>query len=89
VPIPPDRLTPLNAAPLEPTRDLVLYWCVMARRTTYNFALQHAVETARALGRPLVVLEALRAGYRGPTRGCTASRSTGWPTTRRRTGAPA
>jgi len=63
VPIPPDRLTPLNAAPLEPTRDLVLYWCVMARRTTYNFALQHAVETARALGRPLVVLEALRAGY--------------------------
>jgi deoxyribodipyrimidine photo-lyase len=63
VPIPHDRLTPLNAAAPRPERAFVLYWCVMARRTTYSFALQHAVETARALGRPLVVLEALRAGY--------------------------
>jgi deoxyribodipyrimidine photo-lyase len=63
MPIPADRLTALNDVALDPTRDLVLYWCVMARRTTWNFALQHAVETARALGRPLVVLEALRVGY--------------------------
>jgi deoxyribodipyrimidine photo-lyase len=41
----------------------VLYWQVMARRTRHNFALEHAVAAARAWGRPLVVLEALRAGY--------------------------
>ncbi|MDF1504514.1 hypothetical protein [Roseisolibacter sp. H3M3-2] len=61
--LPPERLAALNALPLDSTRDVVLYWQTMARRTRYNFALQHAVETARALGRPLVVLEALRAGY--------------------------
>ena len=62
-PLPPSRLTPLNTASPTPTRPLVLYWCVMARRTRHNFALQHALATARAFGRPLVVLEALRAGY--------------------------
>jgi deoxyribodipyrimidine photo-lyase len=41
----------------------VLYWMVAYRRPGWNFALQRAVEHARALGRPLVVLEALRAGY--------------------------
>ena len=61
--LPPDRLAPLNDVALDPTRDVVVYWQVMARRTRYNFALQHAVETARALGRPLVVLEALRVAY--------------------------
>jgi hypothetical protein len=61
--LPPDRLAPLNDVPLDPARDVVVYWQVMARRTRHNFALQHAVETARALGRPLVVLEALRAGH--------------------------
>ena len=61
--LPPERLTALNDVPLDPTREIVVYWQIMARRTRHNFALQHAVETARALGRPLVVLEALRAGY--------------------------
>ena len=35
-----------------------------ARRTTWNFALDRAIERAHALGRPLVVLEALRCGHR-------------------------
>jgi deoxyribodipyrimidine photo-lyase len=34
------------------------------RRLTSNFALQHAVEQARAWGKPLVILEALRCDYR-------------------------
>lgn len=34
------------------------------RRLSSNFALQHAVEHARALGKPLVILEALRCDYR-------------------------
>jgi deoxyribodipyrimidine photo-lyase len=60
---PPDRLTVSNAAPADPGRDYVLYWQVMARRTRYNFALEHALDHAFRLGKPLVVLEALRAGY--------------------------
>lgn len=34
------------------------------RRLTSNFALQHAVEQARAWNKPLVILEALRCDYR-------------------------
>ncbi len=37
---------------------------IAARRTTWSFALDHAIARARELGRPLVVLEPLRAGYR-------------------------
>jgi deoxyribodipyrimidine photo-lyase len=61
--LPPERIAPLNDRSADPTRDVVVYWQTMARRTRYNFALQHAVRTALALGKPLVVLEALRAGY--------------------------
>jgi deoxyribodipyrimidine photo-lyase len=42
----------------------VLYWMIAARRASWSFALDHAVAQANALGRPLVVLEALRCGYR-------------------------
>ena len=41
----------------------VLYWMIANRRAGHNFALQRAVEHARSLRKPLVVLEALRAGY--------------------------
>lgn len=61
--VPAERLTARNDAPARPERDYVLYWQVMARRTRYNFALEHAAACARAWGRPLVVLEALRVGY--------------------------
>jgi deoxyribodipyrimidine photo-lyase len=43
---------------------MVLYWMIANRRLTSNFALQRAVEAARDLGKPLVILEALRAGHR-------------------------
>ncbi|HEY0017526.1 MAG TPA: hypothetical protein VGC13_14540 [Longimicrobium sp.] len=61
--VPPDRLVPLNDVASDPTRGIVLYWQVMQRRTRYNWALEHAIELAREWRRPLVVLEALRAGY--------------------------
>jgi deoxyribodipyrimidine photo-lyase len=51
-------------AEARPDGDYVLYWMVAFRRTGWNFSLQHAVEWARRLNRPLVVLEALRCGYR-------------------------
>lgn len=42
----------------------VLYWMTAFRRTTWNFSLQRAVEWARDLRKPLLILEPLRCGYR-------------------------
>jgi len=54
----------VNAAPIRKDGGHVLYWMIAARRRSYNFGLQRAAELARELGRPLVILEALRTGYR-------------------------
>ena len=62
--VPPVRITALNDATAAPDRAYVLYWMVAYRRPEWNFALQRAAEWARHLGRPLVILEALRVGYR-------------------------
>ncbi len=61
--MPAIRVNPLNEAPPRRGR-FVLYWMIAARRTHHNYALQHAIAQARRLGLPLVVLEALRVGYR-------------------------
>ncbi len=58
--VPAIRVRAANARPLRPGGAHVLYWMTAFRRTGWNFALERAVEHARALGRPLVVLEALR-----------------------------
>ncbi len=42
----------------------MLYWMTAFRRTSWNFSLQRAVEWARDLRKPLLILEALRCGYR-------------------------
>jgi deoxyribodipyrimidine photo-lyase len=60
---PASRILPQNERPLDPSGDYVLYWMVAGRRTRYHFGLQRACELAAELRRPLVVLEALRAGY--------------------------
>ena len=57
------RITTCNQAPLRENGAFVLYWMTAYRRTTWNFAIQRAAEQARQLGRPLVILEALRVGY--------------------------
>jgi len=62
--IPALRLTVRNSAPLRPERGYVLYWMISARRTRWNFALEHAIDAAVRLGKRLVVLEALRCDYR-------------------------
>ncbi|MEM7435190.1 MAG: deoxyribodipyrimidine photolyase [Myxococcota bacterium] len=49
--------------PVRPDGTHVLYWMVGFRRPRWNFALQHAAAHATRLGKPLVVLEALRVGY--------------------------
>ena len=61
--IPELRLETLNDRPVRRGGDFVLYWMIAYRRATWNFALQRAVEHAKDLNKPLVVLEALRVGY--------------------------
>ena len=61
--IPAGRLRQVNRTPVNPQGDYVLYWMIAARRPHFNFALERAVEQARALGKGLVVLEALRCAY--------------------------
>ncbi|MBS2028894.1 MAG: deoxyribodipyrimidine photolyase [Deltaproteobacteria bacterium] len=61
--VPQERIRRLNDAPVRPERTQVLYWMVAARRTGWSFALDRAVELAHELGKPLLVLEALRVGY--------------------------
>ena len=61
--VPESRLRSANQAPVNVGGDYVLYWMISARRWQSNFALQRAVERARELGRPLLVMEALRCGY--------------------------
>jgi deoxyribodipyrimidine photo-lyase len=62
--VPHDRIRQLTDRPVQPTGEFVLYWMTSARRATYNYALERAVEWALQLGRPMVVLEALRLDYR-------------------------
>ncbi|MCB9584661.1 MAG: deoxyribodipyrimidine photolyase [Polyangiaceae bacterium] len=68
--VPELRITPVprgdgqGPAPERPERDFVLYWMIANRRAHYNFALDRAIDHARRLKQPLVVLEALRVGYR-------------------------
>lgn len=61
--VPAIRTRNVNHAPERPDGEYVLYWMVAFRRCRWNFALQRAVEWATRLDRPLIVLEALRAGY--------------------------
>lgn len=60
---PASRLHPQNQAPVNPHGDRVVYWMTTSRRTRANFALQRAVELSLDLGKPLLILEALRVDY--------------------------
>ena len=62
--VPDVRIHCLRDAPINPRGRFVLYWMTACRRAAYNFSLDRAVELAVDLNRPLVVLEALRAGYK-------------------------
>ena len=64
MPTPASRILPANQQPVRQDGAYVLYWMTAARRTRWSFGLQRAAEQARSLGRPLLVLEALRCGHR-------------------------
>ncbi|MBK5100301.1 MAG: hypothetical protein JJE15_04825 [Desulfobacteraceae bacterium] len=61
--VPSLRVTSRNKAPVNPGCDFVLYWMTASRRVSWNFALDRAMEWARELQKPLLVLEALRCDY--------------------------
>jgi deoxyribodipyrimidine photo-lyase len=63
MPVPPLRIRPLNNLPPAAGGDYVLYWMIAFRRTRWNHSLDRALEWCRDLKKPLVILEALRAGY--------------------------
>ncbi|MGD8601555.1 MAG: deoxyribodipyrimidine photolyase [Gemmatimonadota bacterium] len=44
-------------------RDFVLYWMTATRRLTWNYALDQSIEHARALGKPLLILEPINVDY--------------------------
>lgn len=63
--VPETRIRAINDRPdhVRASGDFVLYWMISARRTNWNFGLQRAIDWAKELDKPLVVLEALRATY--------------------------
>lgn len=63
-PLPALRLAQPNGRPPRREGAYVLYWMIAARRPHWNFALEHAAAMAKALGKPLLVFEPLRAGSR-------------------------
>jgi len=61
--VPSSRIEACNASPVRADGEFILYWMIAFRRTRWNFSLQRALEWARELKKPLVIMEALRAGY--------------------------
>lgn len=62
--VPDLRVRAVVDRPPHAAGDYVLYWMIAARRTRHSFALQRARGWASELGKPLLVLEPLRVGYR-------------------------
>ena len=57
--VPQERVRRASAAPPRERGRFVLYWMTANRRLGWNFALQHAVDWARRLHQPLLILETL------------------------------
>jgi deoxyribodipyrimidine photo-lyase len=62
--VPEIRIRCGNAKAVRSDGEFVLYWMTANRRTRWNFSFERAVDWARSLRKPLVVLEALRCDYR-------------------------
>ena len=62
--VPELRIRTVHRAEVSGQGVFVLYWMIANRRGNWNYSLQRAVDWSRELGKPLVILEALRCGYR-------------------------
>jgi deoxyribodipyrimidine photo-lyase len=61
--VPASRIRPVQERPVRGDGDFVLYWMTAFRRVHWNFSLQRALELCRELGKPLLILEAVRTRY--------------------------
>jgi len=66
--VPSARVNIANKAPVDRAGRFVLYWMTASRRASWSFALDRAVDWAKELNKPLVVLETLRSGCRWASR---------------------
>lgn len=62
--VPTNRIRLANKTHVNPDGDFVLYWMIAARRPNWNFSLDRALEWSVRLRKPVLVLEALRIGYK-------------------------
>lgn len=58
-----DRIRLVNDAEVRGDGDYILYWMTAYRRPSYNHSLDRAAAWSKKLGKPLLVLEAVRADY--------------------------
>ena len=61
--VPPTRVRSASPHPVKADGARVIYWMISSRRGRFNFGLERAAEWARHLGRPLLIVEALRCDY--------------------------
>ena len=61
--VPSIRIRSVNQSPVKADSDYVLYWMIANRRAQWNYSLSRAVEWSEELGKPLLIVEALRCGY--------------------------
>jgi deoxyribodipyrimidine photo-lyase len=59
----PEERVRSSTGSIRTNARFVLYWMTASRRSGWNFGLQRAVNLALELGKPLMVLEALRCDY--------------------------
>jgi len=65
--LPDHRIRVVDENSTTPSGDFVLYWMSSARRLEHNFALDRALEWARELSKPLVILESLPTAWKWST----------------------
>ncbi|MGC8658102.1 MAG: deoxyribodipyrimidine photolyase [Desulfomonilaceae bacterium] len=60
--VPNYRSRTINNLPVNLNGSYILYWMIANRRVQWNFSLDMAIMWAQELGKPLIILEALRVG---------------------------
>ncbi len=63
VSVPSIRIRGLNSRPVNSSGQYVLCWLTAARRLTWNFTIDRAVELAERLKKPVLLFEAIRLDY--------------------------
>lgn len=61
--VPSIRIRSLNSEPINSSGQYVLCWLTAARRLTWNFTIDRAVELAEKLKKPVLLFEAIRLDY--------------------------